>query len=461
MRRLLALAALALATPAGADGEVVRVEHHDPTALPARGPANAPVTIELFFTPGQTSRSSGYHSVEKLQALHPTRIRLVYRILGGNGSARLQYAALEAFAEGKFFELMDHINCVNVPVSQCRTRGGLTTKDIVDMGSEIGIDPDRLAAAIARPPAEYDRALAANDRRRKQRFGTTQNMPSALFNGKAPQTTLNSLGMADLEREYRAARTRAEEALDKGATPHSLLDALDEDDAPAPADILPQPGPTDDELDQIPLEPPLATPPLRTEGMPSFGSPTAAVTIVVLCSPTSDKCAAPRRAARQAQESFPDDVRVVWAPYFDASKEDAGDMGLLSDGALCAETVGTSADDDVSEPASPGWRWVDALIVEAASRRRHVPAEQEIDKLAGKLHVERHAFARCRAAIAGKSVAWAADARRSGVRTTPATIVGGRIYGPITDPKTLMQLVQVELAPGWLGEGAPTWRRRL
>src|SRR5206468_4238137 len=161
--------------------------------------------------------------------------------------------------------------------------------------------------------------------------------------------------------------------LDQGATTSTLLDAFD-DDAPATAgEIVPQPGPTDDELDQIPIDPPLASPPLVLDGLPSFGPATARVTIVVLCSPLSDKCGAP-----------------------------------------------------------------DAVI----------------DKLAAKLHVERQGFARCRASLAGRSVAFAAAARRSGVKTTPATVVGGRIYGPLVDWNTLQQLVDVELAPGWLGESA-------
>ena len=88
----------------------MRVEHRDPNALPSRGPSNALVTIELFFTPGMGSRASGYSMVEKLQANHPSRIHLIYRIIQGNGSARLHYAALEAHAQGKFFEFMDALH---------------------------------------------------------------------------------------------------------------------------------------------------------------------------------------------------------------------------------------------------------------------------------------------------------------------------------------------------------------
>jgi hypothetical protein len=82
-----------------------------------------------------------------------------------------------------------------------------------------------------------------------------------------------------------------------------------------------------------------------------------------------------------------------------------------------------------------------------------------IDKIADKLRVDRRAFATCRAQVAGTSIAWIEAARRSGVRITPSTVVGGRIYGPLDDRQTLQWLVEAELGPGVLGEAAPTWRR--
>src|SRR5688572_20071505 len=110
MRRLLVLAmAAALVEPAASapsGGGVVRVEHRDPTMLPSRGPANALVTIELFLTPGPSSRHQAVRNLERFQANHPSRIRLVYRLVKGS-TARFHYAALHAYSEGKFFEFMD------------------------------------------------------------------------------------------------------------------------------------------------------------------------------------------------------------------------------------------------------------------------------------------------------------------------------------------------------------------
>ena len=67
-------------------GSVVRVEHRDPAIAPTRGPTTALVTVELFFVPRTNLGAAvvGLRALEKLQAKHPARIRLVYRILKGS-----------------------------------------------------------------------------------------------------------------------------------------------------------------------------------------------------------------------------------------------------------------------------------------------------------------------------------------------------------------------------------------
>ena len=462
MRALpIAVAAAALAGPAAArPGEVVRVEHRDPSMLPSRGPAGAPVTIELFFTPGPW-RGQAYRYLEELQARHPSHIRLVYRVLAANGSARLPYAALEAQAEGKFSALMDAL---------ARERGNPDDARLLEIGRQLGLDPVRLENAMHHPPAAYERVIAENDRRRRQRIRGGA-LPSALFNGRLPQTQLAALTASELEAEYRGALDRAEDLIDRGADPAHLAEAFDREEAHSPVlDVPVQPGPTDEELDQVPADPPLANPPLRTRGLPSFGPADAPVQILVLCSPTSANCPAPLHAAMIAQDNFPDRVRVVWAPYFDLARDDAAELGLLGDAALCAERVGTTEDLDFDRPASPGWRWVESVLQESIDRRRQLSAEQLIAQLADRLGVDRDQFAACRARVAGTTLAWIEAARHAGVRTTPATVVGGRIYGPITDSGTLQLLVETELAPGdcdvdhgclHLDDYAPSWRRGL
>lgn len=457
MKLALALAVLVgVSAPAPAapkPGDVLRVEHHPPDALPTRGPATAPVTIELFFAPVQSSRRTEFTNVEKLQAKHPSRIRVIYRVVKATGMARLHYAVLEAYAEGKFDPFMAALTSAS--------RSSMTDAALLDLGKGVGMDPQQLALAIANPPPGYDRVLEANMHRlrRKVRGGVP---PIVLINGKLAR---NAISPADLESEYYQAKEAADDLLDRGADPRSLPEAFEAETAPNPLDLVVPSGSTDDTVDDVPAEPPLATPALDLHGMPSLGPADAQVTIAILCSPASLNCGAALRAARAAQEVYSDSVRIVWAPFFDVTREDAADLGFLSDAALCAEKVGTSSD-DFDVPGSQGWRWVDSVISESNLRHRRIPAEQLLEKVSDKLHVDKQAFATCRANSAGSAITWIENARHSGVHTSPSTVVGGRVYPSITDAATLQQLVGAELEPGdcpgclRLDDYAPTWRRR-
>jgi hypothetical protein len=449
---LIGACVVAIARPAvsAPKGGVVQVEHRDPSALPSRGPINALVTIELFFTPGLGSRVQVYRNLERLQAAHPSRIRLVYRIVESGGQARLPRAALEAHAQGKFHEFMEALNT--------NRDQRPADKELLDLGKKVGLDPERLAASIARPPRAYEDVLQANELRRKQRLRGQQALPSVLFNGRAPSTQPQNLGVNELEREYKAAKDLAEDLLDRGADRGALAQALDELSEP-PADIVVHSGPTDEDLGDDTGGPVLANPPLDLRGLPSYGPTEAVTTVVVMCSPTSSNCVQPMRAARNIRDWYPEQVRVVWAPYFDLTREDAGELSLLADAALCAEKLGITLEDrdeTFGNAASPGWRWVEAVLGE--NNRRRITPDKILDKIADKLRVDRRAFATCRAQVAGTSIAWIEAARRAGVRVTPSTVVGGRIYGPIIDHNTLQLLVEAELAPGILGEAAPAWR---
>lgn len=455
MIRIAAMLALAAGVASGAPGEVVRVAHRDPSALPSVGPARALVTVELFFVPGPSSRASWYRALEELQQRHPSKIRLVYRVLTGGGQTRVPYLALEAAAEGRYQELMDKLHeAMTVKVT-------LTDAQLGDVAKSAGMDVDRALAAMKDPPPAYKRVVEGNERRRKQHVHASA-APTLLFNGRPIGAPIVSLTTNDLEREYRAALDEAEDLLDRGAVPSTLADAFD-DARPRPAEISVQTGATDEELADPPAEPQLASPPLDLRGLPSYGPAEAAVTIVVACSPTSLNCDQPLGSARLTHEVYPEQVRVVWAPYFSVDRDDAADLALLGDAALCAEKVGTSLEreGDFDSTASPGWRWVTAVLAESKNRHHHPTAEQVIARVADKLHVDDHDFSACRAQLAGTTLAWVEAARHSGVRTSPATILGGRVYGPIVDWTTLQLLVEAELTPGWLGEAAPSWIRVL
>ncbi|HWU88668.1 MAG TPA: hypothetical protein VN253_15485 [Kofleriaceae bacterium] len=152
--RLLHPAAVVLALglppgPAGAvpqgrePGAVVRVEHRDPDTAPSRGPASAPVTIEFFFQPTTSSqaRLPSYRAIERLQASHPARIRVIYRVMK-RAQVILPTAVLEAHAQGKFFEMMEELH-------RNRTTTSLGKAEVLELARKIGMDVPRLAAAIA------------------------------------------------------------------------------------------------------------------------------------------------------------------------------------------------------------------------------------------------------------------------------------------------------------------------
>ena len=87
MRALAIVAATMIATSASAAPreKIVKIEHHDADDLPSIGPADALVTVELFFIPGAVQSKAPYQALVDLQAKHPRRIRLVLRPLSRQG----------------------------------------------------------------------------------------------------------------------------------------------------------------------------------------------------------------------------------------------------------------------------------------------------------------------------------------------------------------------------------------
>src|SRR3569623_231598 len=178
MRAALLVLALGGAAQA-APGEVVRVEHRDPGAVPSVGPAAAPVTVEAFFVPGYISRTSWYRALEDLQRRHPGKLRLVYRVLTISGQTRAPYLALEAAAEGRYRELMETLH-----EAQASRTTTLSDAQLLEVAKEAGVDPERAENAMQDPSPAYKRLVAGNERRRKQHVHAA-NEPTVLFNGRA------------------------------------------------------------------------------------------------------------------------------------------------------------------------------------------------------------------------------------------------------------------------------------
>jgi hypothetical protein len=445
---LAAFTALATTLPtapaAAAPGHIERVEHRDPVSAPSRGPASALVTIEVFFVPGSGMPVGALRLLEQLQDRHPARVRLIYRVLKSGSSLLVPSAALEAYTEGKFFELMDELG---------KQRGVLKMEDLVELARRVGVDPQRVAVASRND--HYRDVLEANQHRFERLHGGAT--PSALFNASPSKVALGTITAADLDREYEAAYEHALDKLDRGFTPDQLVAAFDRDAIRGTQPVVMSVVGDDD--DRSPLDHPLATPPLRLDRLPSLGKPgiAAEVPIVLLCRPNDPACANLLRVAEPAVRLYPEDVRVVWAPWFDVGRDDAAELTLLGDATLCAEAIGSNQGELTT---SPGWVWVKEMYAQVArGRGKKVTGAQLLDDVSAKLDVDTRALSACRARLAGATLAWIAEARRSGVpRSNAAVVIGGRIYSGLSDPTLILELVEAELAPGVLGS-LPGWHR--
>lgn len=454
--RLAALAccvgALAPATagPSPTKGEVVRVEHYDPETLPAKGPSSALVTIELFFAPSYNAagRLAAYAQLEKLQAKHPTRIRLVYRIIQRNSQPpgpQLPTLALEAYAQGKFFEFVSAIQA---------ERTSMTRDKMLDIGKKVGLDASRMEKAISED--RYRDVIAANERRLERLKGPSA--PMVFMNDKPMRTSLNNISEGEYETSYLDAFERARDLLDRGVAAKDLMDAFDAEVLRSVQPIVITTGPVDDDETDGGGHP-LADPPLRLTGLPSLGAPQtpdsqAPVPVVIICRPNAQECKDQLRSIHKAHDTYRGEIKILWAPWFDVTVDDAAELAMLGDAALCAEDVGSSPDD---LDTSPGWQWVAetyAQIYKAHGRR--IAPEKLIDDVAKKLHVDGKALASCRARLAGTTLDWITAARHSGLQGAPAIVIGGRIYHGLTDPTIIQQLVEAELAPGVLGRCSTT-----
>lgn len=446
---LVAAAGTAAAAPAPSghtEGHTERIEYRDPSSAPTRGPATALVTIEVFFVPGPNMPSVALRLLQQLQERHPARVRLIYRILKSGSALLVPSAALEAHTEGKFFELMDELG---------KQRGVLKKEDLLDIARKVGVDPQRVA--LATKFEHYSDVLDDNQRRFERLHGGTT--PSALFNARPTRVGLAGINAADLDREYEAAYDRALDKLDRGFAPSELAAAFDDEAIPRVQPVVMSVATPDDDSDRSPLEHPLASPPLQLDGLPSFGKPgvAAPVPIVVLCRPNETSCSNLLRAIEPEVRLYPDQVRVVWAPWFDVGRDDAAELTMLGDAALCAESVSSNQGELTT---SPGWVWVKEMYTQAGRvHGKRPPADKLIDGVAAKLDVDIRALSACRARIASATLAWIARARRSGVpRAATAVVIGGRIYTELADQRLIQALVEAELAPGVLGS-LPRWHR--
>jgi protein-disulfide isomerase len=445
--KLVGFCALLAALPAAAAppaGETVRIEHVDPLAAPVKGPANALVTIEVFFAPSYNAanRFPGLRLIEALQERHAARARIIYRMVKRSAQPpgpQVPTLALEAYTEGHFFDFL-------ALYGQQRT--AQTRDQLIDIARRAGVDPVRAERAIAED--RYGPVLDDNDRRIERLHGQTA--PIVFFNSRQLRGTLSALKEEDLEAAYRDALDRARDALDRGFSRKQLMSVFDSQAAQDVRDVVVATSAGEDSLDREVVDHPLADPALDVSGMPALGAASKeALPVIILCRPNDERCSDQLRVAPRLTRRFRGEVRVVWAPWFDVlARDDAADLAMLGDAALCAERVGSSPDDI---DASPGWLWVTEMYAQLSTTRgRRLPPEKLIATIAARLNIDASALSACRASTANATLDWVTAARRSGVTGSPAIVIGGRIYAGLSNNDDIITaLVEMELAPGVLG----------
>jgi hypothetical protein len=420
---------------------VVRVEHRPADQNPSLGPSSAPVTAELFFVPGQIESNRAYKRLVELQARHPRRLRVVFRVITRQAQVVVPLAALEAFAQDKFEEFMEVL---------LAARSGTVRRDSLPaLAEQAGMDSVRLEQALERAldPDLQPEPLADNERRRLRRGA---NVPELLLNGVAIGETLAALDVDDLDELYAAAYQEAALLLADGAEPEHLLEELERANAPSAAPSGYTPGPIDDPpADYKPSEDPapLLSGPLDLEALPADGDAGAPLEIIVLCNLRYDSCRQQIEIGRRILDLYPHEVRLYWHPWYDVTVEGNEDAGRIHAAAVCAEEQGA------------GWKWLDEtlrLVRGGAAEGDPAPWIEAVTEQAG---VDEAALGECLTVVDEAAVHRRVQAAiGAGVAHAPALVIGGRVYsGGFNDWRAVSPMVDAELAPGLLERLVPSW----
>jgi protein-disulfide isomerase len=454
---LAAAITLAVALPwlsASADDDArnqnVLVLHEPASELPYLGPANAPVTAELFLNPSNRHAKNLHRQLVQLSERHPTRLRVVYRIASQRGQLLLPEAVLEAHAQGKFHQFLSDV--LDKRISR--------REDIIALAQQHKIDTKRLEAAW--DDGRHGETIEANLAHRArvaQRVGTKPaRWPEVLFNGVKPNDAPRNMSLAQLETAYDEAYERGKALFDEGVPLDQIYGRIitDLDDAEEPATMKIGRIDGDDNPDKLAPAPPaeLIATPVSTEDLPAIGPEDAPVTIVLFCNFASYNCAYYDATALQSAgevgllDMFEDDIRFYFHAAFDEDSEEAGAARLLHEAALCAGEQGAF------------WRFYDQQMAERKRRSsQRIPAVRQITRITESLGLDQDQLGDC--IEAGR---YAEDidvqlgaAVRAGVTQTPSLSINGRLYVGTKKLPPLRRAVIDELGPGLLEQWVPTW----
>ncbi len=411
-------------------GRIVKVDHQPPGDAPSLGPRYAPVTIEFFCDLSDRRSITLEELLSELAQRHPERLRVVYRLVSKRPRSIWQAeAAREAFAQGRFRELMDEF----------ASRAGWPQRsDLADIAQRTGMNLARLERALSgEGDGRHAEAVVADYHRARRRRLSV--LPGLLING-IPRP-LSQWTIDELEAIYDDAYEEANVLLSDGVRLEDLYERqLREADAAVeyPTPLIA--GAIDGA--SAGTESPrgdgeLVTGHIDTAGRFSRGPDDAEVVLVFYCNLQTRNCKQMHDNIEELQAMFPDELRVVFKELHDPSDKRQPHAARLAQAALCADDQGEL------------WRFYDEVF--SGYIRRNL-TDADILATGAKVGLDTARMEAClgRNVHAKDVETLRREAIETGVELTPSVVIGGRLYVGTRSTDILRDLVLMELRPGLL-----------
>jgi protein-disulfide isomerase len=259
---------------------------------PARGPADAKLTVVLFSDFECPFCGRVEPSLKQLEEAFPGQVRVVWKHLPLPMHPNAIPAALAAEAareQGKFWPMHDLL---------IANQRALASADLDRYARQLGLDPRRFKASqsgkLAQERVDQDKALAASI--------NASGTPNMFFNcrqvvGAQPYAQLKAVADDELKKAdaLLAKGTRRDKGFYDKACDANVTSAP----PPAPAAAAaPPPG----QPVQVDIRP----------DDPAKGNPRAPVTVVVFSDFQCPYCSRVEPTLKQVEQAYPQEVRLVW-----------------------------------------------------------------------------------------------------------------------------------------------------